>query len=53
MQIHALNILRTLYRDATLGEEMQPFVTEGLKMAVVGFSSSLWSVRDEMGTLEL
>ncbi|XP_054712969.1 thyroid adenoma-associated protein homolog [Uloborus diversus] len=45
-QVHALNILRTLFRDASLGEAVMPFVSEGLKISILGFKSHLWSVRN-------
>ena len=42
--VHALNILRALYRDSRLGEHVTPFVPEGVEIAVRGFSASLWPV---------
>ena len=42
--VHALNILRALYRDSRLGEHIIPFIPEGVKIAVDGFSASLWPV---------
>jgi hypothetical protein len=44
--VHALNILRALYRDSRLGEHIIPFIPEGVKIAVDGFSASLWPVRN-------
>jgi hypothetical protein len=44
--VHALNILRALYRDSRLGEHIIPFIPEGVKLAVDGFSASLWPVRN-------
>ncbi|GAA6110446.1 thyroid adenoma-associated protein isoform X1 [Tachysurus ichikawai] len=45
-QVHALNILRALYRDTRLGENIVPFVAEGLQAAVLGFTSPVWAVRN-------
>lgn len=42
--VHALNILRALYRDSRLGEQIVPFIPEGVEIAVHGFSASLWPV---------
>lgn len=42
--VHALNILRALYRDSRLGEYVIPFIPEGLQIAIRGFSASLWPV---------
>uniref|UniRef100_A0AAY4DDJ9 tRNA (32-2'-O)-methyltransferase regulator THADA n=1 Tax=Denticeps clupeoides TaxID=299321 RepID=A0AAY4DDJ9_9TELE len=44
--VHALNILRALYRDTRLGENIIPFVAEGLQAAVLGFTSPIWAVRN-------
>ncbi|KAL0964357.1 hypothetical protein UPYG_G00322770 [Umbra pygmaea] len=45
-QVHALNILRALYRDTRLGENIVPFVSEGMQAAVLGFTSPVWAVRN-------
>jgi len=43
-QVHARNILRALYRDTRLGEEVFPCVPSGLKVAISGFLSDSWAV---------
>lgn len=42
--VHALNILRALYRDSRLGDHMMPFVPEGVRIAITGFAANLWPV---------
>ena len=42
--MHALNILRALYRDTRLSEEVFPYISDGLKVAVLGYSSTQWMV---------
>lgn len=45
-QVHALNILRALFRDTRLGENIVPFVSEGMQAAILGYSSPVWAVRN-------
>ncbi|KAH9519566.1 hypothetical protein Btru_003022 [Bulinus truncatus] len=45
-QIHAVNILRALYKDARLGEDVLPYVADGLKASILAFKSELWAVRN-------
>ncbi len=42
--VHALNILRALYRDSRLGDYVVPFVSEGVVIAIQGFSATSWPV---------
>ena len=44
--IHACNILRVLFRDSLLGDAVLPFVAKGVIIALNGFKSSLWSIRN-------
>lgn len=43
-QVHACNILRALYRETKLGEEVFPFVSDGVVVAIKGFHSESWAV---------
>ncbi|XP_070576523.1 tRNA (32-2'-O)-methyltransferase regulator THADA-like [Ptychodera flava] len=45
-QVHALNVLCALYRDSKLGEDVFPFIADGVKVAILGFDSQKWSVRN-------
>lgn len=45
-QVHACNILRALYRETKLGEDVFPFVSNGVVVAVKGFHSNNWAMRN-------
>ncbi|KAK1171060.1 hypothetical protein AOXY_G8054 [Acipenser oxyrinchus oxyrinchus] len=45
-QVHALNILRALFRDTRLSENIIPYVSEGAQAAILGFTSPVWAVRN-------
>ena len=45
VRVHSFNILRVLYRDSRLGEAVEPFVADGVKVAIEGFKAPLWAVR--------
>ena len=44
MKVHALNILRALFKDARLGEDVAPYICQGLQAAILGFKSQFWEV---------
>ncbi len=48
--VHALNILRSLYRESKLGDLVVPFIPEGVMTAIDGFSASLWPVSSHTHT---
>jgi hypothetical protein len=41
---HAMNILRSLFRNSQLGEMVSPYVPQGFSVAIEGFTSQTWSV---------
>ncbi|XP_075781546.1 tRNA (32-2'-O)-methyltransferase regulator THADA isoform X2 [Pelodiscus sinensis] len=45
-QVHALNILRALFRDTRFGENIMPFIADGIQAAILGFTSPVWAVRN-------
>lgn len=45
-KIHVLNILRALFRDAKISEEIIPYVSKGVKLAVEGYANNSWFVRN-------
>lgn len=44
--VHALNIIRLIILDATLGPDLYPYIAEATKIAVRGFKSDRWAVRN-------
>ena len=44
-RVHALNVLRSLYRDARLGPVMAGHLGRGLRLAIDGFRAPHWPVR--------
>lgn len=45
-RVHSLNILMALFNDASLADELHSFIARALLIAIVGFSSSAWAVRN-------
>ncbi|XP_045500038.1 thyroid adenoma-associated protein homolog [Colias croceus] len=43
---HCANILRALYRDATLDDVVAPFIADGLMLAINGFDGDTWMERN-------
>ena len=48
VQVHACNILRALYRETKLGEDVFPFVSDGVVVAITGFHSNSWAVSTQL-----
>ncbi|KAJ1657479.1 hypothetical protein IWQ61_003137 [Dispira simplex] len=45
-QVHAFNILRKLFADTTLNLAMLSYVQRGFELAVFGFTSEAWAIRN-------
>ena len=39
-----MNVLRALYRDTRLADDVFPFISAGMKVAVLGCASKFWAV---------
>lgn len=46
VRLHSFNILRAVYRDTKLGDHIMPYVAPGVMIAIEGFTSTLWSIRN-------
>ncbi|CAM9242712.1 unnamed protein product [Ectocarpus sp. 4 AP-2014] len=44
--VHAMNVLRVVFVDATLADDVGPYVTEATMAAVCGFEHPVWAVRN-------
>jgi len=44
-RIHALNILRNLYRESRLNQVIGPYVARGLILSISGFEAPDWPVK--------
>ncbi|KAL7751641.1 hypothetical protein RI367_003107 [Sorochytrium milnesiophthora] len=45
-QVHALNILRRLFEDAKLGQDVRPYTADALTLSIDKLSSPIWAVRN-------
>ncbi|KAI8074980.1 putative death-receptor fusion protein-domain-containing protein [Gongronella butleri] len=45
-QVHAFNIMRTMFMDSKLGSRVLEFASDGFFMAIDGFSSASWAIRN-------
>ncbi|KAI8366706.1 putative death-receptor fusion protein-domain-containing protein [Radiomyces spectabilis] len=45
-QVHAYNILRTIFMDSKLGTSVLEYASDGFSLAINGFSSSSWAIRN-------
>ena len=46
VRIHAINILRIIFQDSELKQDMEPLTGQGLSLAIRGFSNNDWSIRN-------
>ena len=45
-RVHALNVLKMVFEDALMAAELQSFAATAIEMAIDGFRSSSWAVRN-------
>ena len=45
-QVHAMNILKDLFTDSRIASRVLPFVEEGFRISVLGFSSEEYPIRN-------
>ncbi|KAI7853486.1 putative death-receptor fusion protein-domain-containing protein [Circinella umbellata] len=45
-QVHAYNIMRTIFMDAKLATAVLGYASDGFSLAISGFSSSSWAIRN-------
>jgi hypothetical protein len=50
-RVHALNILRSLFRHSLLGESVTPYVAQGVIVAIQGFKGKTWAVSSFLHTI--
>ena len=51
--VHALNILRAVFRESRLGDHVMPYVASGFKAALYGISSHVWAVSTALTMLKI
>jgi len=44
--VHAMNVLKLILIDSTLGSDIDDYISESLKMVVRGLGSPIWAVRN-------
>lgn len=44
--VHALNVIRLILIDGSLGKELDSYIARATQLAVIGFSSNRWAVRN-------
>ena len=44
--VHALNLLRSIFKDSSLHVDVLPYVSSSLRVSVQGFSDPMWAVRN-------
>ncbi|XP_078616956.1 tRNA (32-2'-O)-methyltransferase regulator THADA-like [Branchiostoma floridae x Branchiostoma japonicum] len=44
--VHALNILKALFRNTKIGEHIFPYIVDGVKVTILGFGSEVWAIRN-------
>ncbi|KAL0077011.1 putative death-receptor fusion protein-domain-containing protein [Phycomyces blakesleeanus] len=45
-QVHAFNILRTIFMDSKLGTSVLKYASDGFSLSINGFSSPSWAIRN-------
>ena len=45
-RVHALNVLKMVFEDAWLSTDLQPHASDAMQLAIDGFRSSSWAVRN-------
>ncbi|RCH87920.1 hypothetical protein CU098_000597, partial [Rhizopus stolonifer] len=45
-QVHAYNIMRTIFMDSKLGHHVLSYASQGFSLAIQGFSSHSWAIRN-------
>ena len=45
-QVHAMNTLKDIFKESRLSHRVQQYLEECAEIAVTGFSSTLWSIRN-------
>ncbi|KAL9548457.1 hypothetical protein MBANPS3_005670 [Mucor bainieri] len=45
-QVHAYNIMRTIFMDSKLGTHVLAYASDGFSLAINGFSSHSWAIRN-------